>query len=84
VVEAEQRVRDDEDALGEAPAVLGKRDGGLERRRVVVGEVPDRGDSEPFDLLDPDEPRAAGVMPASLTTCPYTGKLPSTPRCARR
>ena len=58
MVEADERLRDDEAALGEVGAVLGERHRRLQLRDVVVGEVADDGSVQLFRLLEGDEPRA--------------------------
>ena len=66
VVEADERLGDDEAALRELRAVGGERHRRLELRDVVVGEVADDRRVERLRLLEGDEPRAGadeGVAP---------------------
>ena len=58
VVEADERVADDEAALGEAAPVLRQRHGRLQPRDVVVGEVADDRQPELGRLVEADDPRA--------------------------
>ncbi len=55
VVEADERVRDDEAALRHVGAGRGQRHSRLELRDVVVGEIADDGLVERFRLLDGDD-----------------------------
>ena len=57
VVEADERVRDDEPALGQVVAGCRERHGRLESRHVVVGEVADDRLAERFGLLERDDAR---------------------------
>ena len=57
VVELDERVGDDEQALGKVRAGVGQRNGRLELRDVVVAQVADDGLVERFGLLEPDDPR---------------------------
>ena len=59
VVEADQRVGDDEAALRELAPCVGKRHGGLQRRRVVVADVADDGLAAGLGLREADEAGAA-------------------------
>ena len=56
VVEADERLGDDEAALGQVGAVRGQRHRRLQLRDVVVGEVADDGHVQRFRLLEGDEP----------------------------
>src|SRR5207248_11363396 len=58
VVEADERVRDDEPALGKVRAVGGQRHRRLERRRMVVREETHDRRVCPLRLLEPDEARS--------------------------
>ena len=59
VVEADERVGDDEQALREVAPAVGQRHGRLEPGDVVVGEIADDGLAAGLGLLEADEPRAA-------------------------
>src|SRR6266508_1544034 len=52
VVEADERLDNDEPALGESRPLVGERHGRLELRDEVVAEVADDRDVEAFDLLE--------------------------------
>ena len=58
VVEADERLGDDEAALREPVAVRGERHGRLELGDVVVGEVADHRQPERLGLVERHEPRA--------------------------
>ena len=57
MVEADERLGDDEAALGEPVPLVGHRHRRLELRDVVVREVADDGQSERLGLLERHEPR---------------------------
>jgi hypothetical protein len=57
VVEADERVRDEEARLGEVGAVVGERDRRLEAGGVVVPDVADHRRRGTFGFLDLDQPR---------------------------
>ena len=57
VVELDERVGDDELALGKVRPGVGQRNGRLELRDVVVAEVADDRLVERLGLLEPDDPR---------------------------
>ncbi len=57
VVELDERVGDDEQALGKGRPGVGQRHGRLELRDVVVAEVADDGLVERLRLLEADDPR---------------------------
>ena len=56
VVEADQRLGDDEAALGQVGTVGGQRHRRFQLRDVVVGEVADDRHVQLFRLLEGDEP----------------------------
>ena len=58
VVEADERVGDDERALREPGALLGERHGRLQLRDEVVAEVADDGDVETVHLVEGEHVRA--------------------------
>src|SRR5438093_13413687 len=57
MVEADERLRDEEAALRQSRAGVGQPDGRLEPRDVVVGEVADDRFTRPLGLLERAEPR---------------------------
>ena len=66
MVEADEQLRHDEQALREAVPLLGERHGRLEPRHRVVAEIADHRLAERLRLVEVDEPRAAadeGVPP---------------------
>ena len=73
VVEPDQHVRDEEAALGQSGAVVGKRDGRLQPSGVVVGEVADDGLPARLGLGEVAEVRAAADERVAAEASPFDG-----------
>ncbi len=72
MVEAQKRVGDDEEALGDVGPGCGQRHGRLELRDVVVTEVADDGLAEALGLLEVDEAVAAADEANSRPSRPWS------------